>query len=95
MSGTKTDRINHSADTAAHTSFDNLSVTRRCTFVQHYFQTDMLHGTICKDACGIFGTNRVIRMLFVSQKVERFCDKACVTPGQDAGVDVLVIVSPG
>jgi adenine-specific DNA methylase len=36
-----------------------------CTFVQHYFQTDTFDVSVRKDACGIFGGNGVISMLFV------------------------------
>jgi hypothetical protein len=41
------------------------SMADRCTFVQHYFQTDMFYVSMRKDACGIFGTNGIARMLFV------------------------------
>jgi hypothetical protein len=41
------------------------SMADRCTFVQHYFQTDAFDVSMRKDACGIFGTNGVISTLFV------------------------------
>jgi hypothetical protein len=49
-----------------------------------------------KDACGIFGTNGVIFMLFVLQNVMPFCNKMFESgAGDRLGVDLGVLGETG
>jgi hypothetical protein len=53
------------------------SMADRCTFVQHYFQTDAFDVPMRKDACGIFGANGMARMLFVLAAGDRLGVDLC------------------
>ena len=63
----------------------------------------MLHGTVCKDACGIFGGNALESWAFVldrneyrSQQVVPFCDRVLgLAPADRLAVDLGALGETG